>query len=452
MFPQTHNDVSTIVGESDNSQRETASKANIRQRRMALAAVVGTAVEWYDFYLYAAMASIVFATVFFPGDNPQVAGLYSFATFAVGFLARPIGGIVFGALGDRIGRKKILVLTFGLMGVTSMLIGFIPSYATIGVWAPILLVVLRILQGMGAGAEFASAAVASYEHADKSTRGQMGAWPAFGMNIGLVLSSATVFLLSLAGDDFLLDIGWRIPFLASIVLVGVGIWVRKAVPETPDFVETAQHRTAGSRFPLIQLLRNDWRGLNIVILIAIGYTSISYIFKTFSIAYVTQYENVSAAVSTLAVTFAGIAALVVIPFIGRLCDRWSSRNVFIAGGALSGLWAFAFLTLLSTGGTWQIIIAVVVGSGLFVPMMITAQGSFYSRQFPVESRSSGVGASREIGTAISGAIAPVGALALVAASTTNSNAGVGIVLAISALLVIVPALFDQGKRYSSSHN
>lgn len=430
---------------------ETAAQAQVRRRRMALAAIVGTAVEWYDFYLYAAMASIVFATVFFPGGDPQLAALQSFATFAVGFLARPIGGIVFGSLGDRIGRKHTLVLTFGLMGVSTGLIGLIPDFQTIGVWAPILLVLFRILQGMGAGAEFASAAVASYEHADASKRGSMGSWPALGMNIGLVMSSATVFALALLGDDFLFSIGWRIPFVASFVLVAVGMWVRASVPETPEFAREVEEQKK-PRFPLIQLMRNDWRGLTIVIVIALGYTSISYIFKTFSLAYLTQFQGVPAATSSLGVTLAGVLAVIVIPFLGYLCDRWSSKNVLILGGILSGIWAWVFLALLGTGNTWAVWTALIVGSGVLVPMMIAAQGSFYSRQFPVATRSSGVGTAREFGTAISGALAPLGALALVTASPTNSTTGVGIVLVASAVLVVVPALLDQGRRHSSSKN
>ncbi|MCC4247741.1 MULTISPECIES: MFS transporter [Microbacterium] len=430
---------------------ETAAQAQVRQRKMALAAIVGTAVEWYDFYLYAAMASIVFATVFFPSGDPQLAALQSFATFAVGFLARPIGGIVFGSLGDRIGRKRTLVMTFGLMGVSTGLIGLIPDFQTIGVWAPVLLVFFRIMQGLGAGAEFASAAVASYEHADASRRGSMGSWPALGMNVGLVMSSATVFVLSMFGDDFLFSIGWRIPFVASFLLVAVGMWVRASVPETADFArEVEQHKKP--KFPLLQLMKNDWRGLTIVIVIALGYTSISYIFKTFSLAYLTQFQGVPSSTSSLGVTLAGILAVIVIPFLGRLCDRWSSKIVLILGGILSGLWAWAFLLLLGNGDTWAIWTALIVGSGLLVPMMIAAQGSFYSRQFPVATRSSGVGSAREFGTAVSGAIAPLGALALVTASPTNSTFGVGIVLTASAVLVVVPALLDQGRRHSTTKN
>ncbi|ABK75897.1 MFS transporter [Mycolicibacterium smegmatis] len=430
---------------------ETPEQARRRQRRMALAAVVGTAVEWYDFYLYAAMASIVFATVFFPEGDSKFAALQSLATFAVGFLARPVGGVVFGALGDRIGRKRTLVVTFILMGVSTGVIGFLPDFATIGMWAPIALVLLRILQGLGAGAEFASAAVASYEHADVAKRGSMGSWPTLGMNLGLVLSAATVFVISLLGDDFLTTVGWRIPFVASFALVAVGLWIRASVPETPDFAQESEQRRTKA-FPLIALLRQDWRGLAVVIGIALGCTSISYIFKTFSLAYLTQFKGVSAADSALGVTLAGIAAVLVIPLLGRLCDRWSSKRVLIVGGVLSGVWATFFLALLNTGETWAIWTALIVGTGVLVPTMMAAQGSFYSRQFPVATRASGVGTAREFGTSVAGGAAPLGALALVTASPTHSTVGVGVVLVGAAVLAVVPAMFDQGTKHSAYKN
>jgi MFS family permease len=338
------------------------------------------------------------------------------------------------------------------MGVSTALIGLLPSYATIGYWAPAALVLLRVLQGMGAGAEFASVAVASYEHADSKKRGSMGSWPALGMNIGLVLSSATVYVLSLFGDEFLFGIGWRIPFVLSIVLVLIGMWVRKTVPETPDFAAHAIQQEPGRKTPLIEVFRQDWRGLTVVIVIALGYTSISYIFKTFSLAYATQFQGISAGDTALGVMLAGIVAVLIIPSLGKLCDTWSSRNVLVLGGVLAGIWASVFLVLLGTGSTWAMWIALIVGSGIIAPMMIAAQGSFYSRQFPVSTRSSGVGTAREVGTAIAGATAPLGALALVTASATNSTFGVGVVLIGAAVMVIIPAFFDQGCKHSTARN
>ncbi len=219
---------------------ETPAQSKKRLRKVAAATIFGSMLEWYDFYLYATMAAIVFSKIFFDNSDPKTASLMAFSTFAIGFIARPFGGILFGYLGDKFGRKQVLVLTFCMMGVCTTLIGLIPSYASIGIWAPIILVFIRIIQGLGAGAELSGAAVTSYEHASEGKRGSQGAWPALGLNLGLLLSSLTVYLLTINGNDFMLAGGWRIPFICSIALVGVGLWVRNSIPETPEFKELSQ--------------------------------------------------------------------------------------------------------------------------------------------------------------------------------------------------------------------
>lgn len=228
------------VHEAVTTATETPEQNRKRLRKVAAATIFGSMLEWYDFYLYATMAAIVFSKIFFDASNPQVASLLAFSTFAIGFIARPFGGVLFGYLGDRFGRKQVLVVTFCMMGLCTTLIGLIPSYASIGIWAPIILVLVRIIQGLGAGAELSAAAVTSYEHASEGKRGSQGAWPALGLNLGLLLSSLTVYLLTMNGNDFLLSGGWRIPFICSIVLVGVGFWVRRSIPETPQFAELEQ--------------------------------------------------------------------------------------------------------------------------------------------------------------------------------------------------------------------
>jgi MFS family permease len=214
---------------------ETPAQAAKRLKKVAAATIVGSALEWYDFYLYATMASIVFSKIFFDSSDPAAASMAAFSTFAIGFVARPIGGMLFGYFGDRFGRKKMLYVTFCLMGICTCAIGLIPTYAVIGFWAPFLLVAFRIVQGLGAGAELAGAAVTSAEHAADQKRGSQGSWPALGLNLGLLLSSMTVYLLTLGGDEFLLSGGWRIPLLLSSILVMIGLWVRKQLPETPQF-------------------------------------------------------------------------------------------------------------------------------------------------------------------------------------------------------------------------
>lgn len=441
------------VHEAAPAAHETPQQQRKRLRKVAAATIFGSMLEWYDFYLYATMAAIVFSKIFFDASNPAVASLLAFSTFAIGFIARPFGGVLFGYLGDRFGRKHVLVITFCMMGVCTALIGLIPSYASIGIWAPILLVVIRIIQGLGAGAELSGAAVTSYEHASEGKRGSQGAWPALGLNLGLLLSSLTVYLLTMNGNDFLLAGGWRIPFIASIALVAIGLWVRKSIPETPDFKELDKADSSKPQVsPLKLLFRNDLKGLAVVFFVAIGYNALSYIFKTFSLAYLTQFKGVEAHVTSLSVTIASLVAIFAVPFFGWLCDRWSSKTVLMLGGVLSALFAYPFLQLLSTGEPTQIYIAIAIGTGILAPMMFAPQGSFLSRQFPTQTRSSGFGTGREIGTAVAGGLAPLGGLALVAGSATHSTDGVALILAVAGVLVVVFALCDQGRKHSTSKN
>lgn len=436
---------------------ETDQQRRTRLRKVAGATIVGSMLEWYDFYLYATMAAIVFSKVFFDPSDPQTAVLLSFSTFAIGFIARPFGGVLFGHLGDKFGRKRMLVVTFCLMGICTAAIGLIPGYASIGIAAPILLVLIRIVQGLGAGAELAAAAVTSYEHAAENKRGSQGAWPALGLNLGLLLSSLTVYVLTLNGDEFLINGGWRIPFIGSIVLVAVGLWVRNSLPETPEY---QQLKDAGDeaqkphveKMPLMTLFRDDLKGLAVVFFVAIGYNALSYIFKTFSLAYLTQYQGVTAHVTSLSVTIASVVAIFAVPLFGRLCDRWSSKKVLITGGLLSCVLVWPFMALLETGQPMWIYLAIAVGTGILAPMMFAPQGSFLSRQFPTHTRSSGVGTGREIGTAVAGGLAPLGALGLVAASPTHSTTGVVVILLTAALILVVAAACDQGGKHSAYKN
>ncbi|XDZ52401.1 MFS transporter [Neisseriaceae bacterium CLB008] len=430
--------------------KETPEEEAKRLKKVATATIVGSMLEWYDFYLYATMASIVFSKIFFDPSDPQTATLSAFATFAIGFVARPIGGMFFGYFGDRYGRKKMLVVTFCLMGVCTALIGLIPTYDSIGVWAAVFLVAIRIVQGLGAGAELAGAAVTSYEHASNDKKGRQGAWPALGLNLGLLLSSLTVYVLTLNGEAFLLNGGWRIPFLLSIVLVFVGMWVRKSLPETPDFDQLSAEKS--TKTPFKDVFKFNRKGLLVVFFLAVGYNALSYIFKTFSLAYLTQFKGVSAHVTSLSVTIASLVAIVMVPFFGWLCDRWSSKRVLVIGGLLSALFAYPFMFLLQTADSMMIYLALAIATGVLAPMMFAPQGSFLSRQFPTSTRSTGVGTGREIGTAVAGGLAPLGALGLVAASPTNSTTGVVIILAIAGIVVTVSALFDQGRHYASGKN
>lgn len=437
-----------------NVKTENDQEKKTRLRRVAAATVVGSMLEWYDFYLYAMMASIVFSKIFF-NPNDENAMIKSIATFTIGFLARPIGGIMFGWFGDRFGRKRMMIITFYLMGFCTVAIGLTPSYLTIGVWASVILILLRICQGIAAGAELAAAVVTSYEHADPKRRGSQSAWPALGLNLGLLLSSLTIYLLSLGGDEFLINGGWRIPFIMSFALVLVGVWVRNRLPETPEFTKTntaEKKESTVSKSIFKELFTEHKRSLVVVFFVAAGYVALSYIFKTFSIAYLTEFKNSPAKVSSLAVTIASLFAIVVVPISGRLCDAYGSKKVILIGGFISLLFAYPFMALLETGESFWICVAIGIGTGFLAPLMFAAQGSFLSRQFPVHVRATGIGIAREIGTAIAGGFAPLLALSLVKNSPTNSITGVVVILTIAAVIVIISALSDQGRRFTTAIN
>lgn len=414
------------------------------RRRAASAIIVGSALEWYDFYLYASMAALVFGGIFFPGGNETNATLASFATFAVGFLARPVGGIVFGALGDRFGRKVVLSTTFLLMGISSGCIGLLPGYASIGITAPILLVILRIFQGLGAGAEFGSAIAMSYEYAGSGNTGRFGSWPALGVNIGLFASSLTVTILGAISETFLYGWGWRLPFLASFALVVVGYFVRRRLPETAAFeaLDTQGHKR---RIPLFELIQSHWRPLLVVMVMTVAYNGASYVFKTFSLSYLKTIVKAPAAYGTFGVTLASLSAIFVIPAVGRLCDRVDSQRVLIACGFGILAVAFPFFVLLRTGNQWAIWVALVLTVGMVIPAALSAQGDFLARQFPVQVRNSGIGTGREVGGAVSGGFAPLWAVALVSGSATHSTVGVSLMFVAAGALIIIAALCDQSR-------
>jgi MFS family permease len=408
------------------------------------AVVVGTALEFFDFYLYASMAALVFGPIFFPSESSAVSTLAAFSTFAVGFLVRPLGGIVFGILGDKIGRKAVLTFTLLLMGVATGLIGLIPSYETIGIAAPILLIVFRLLQGFGAGAEFGSAVAMSYEHADSKSRGRQGAWPALGVNIGLLASSLAVTAVTSLSDEALHSWGWRVPFLVSFVLVALGYWMRRSLPETPEFERVAaEAQTRKKTQPLRNLLRNHWRGLTVVAVSTIGLNSISYIFKTFSLSYLAEFRDVAANVGAFGISLASAVAIVAVPLAGRLCDTAGARRVMLLGAGGIAVLAFPFFWLLDTDQPLYIWAALILTVGIVQPALLAASGSFLAQQFPVDVRVSGLGAGREVSGAFAGGLAPLAALTMVTLSPTHSTWGVSVIFIVGALFIAGAALGDQ---------
>jgi MFS family permease len=422
-------------------------KSPQRVKKVGAAVIIGTSLEWFDFYLYASMAALVFGKVFFPSANSSASTLAAFSTFAVGFLARPFGGILFGILGDRIGRKAVLSISLLIMGIASGLIGLVPSYAAIGVAAPALLIFLRILQGFGASAELGSAITVAYEHADEKTRGRYGAYPVMGAQIGLLAASLAVAAVTSLDDEALYTWGWRVPFVASFAIVIVGYWIRRAMPESEEFEKVATEARQRKGFQVLRdLVRGNWQGLVVVAAVYGGYSALSYTFKTFSLSYLTEFQGVAKNVGALGVTFASIAAIIACPLIGRLSDRVDTRKVMIGGAIGVALMAFPAFWLFDTGRSPLIWGVMVVTTGVLAPMIMVAASPYMARQFPTEVRASGIGTGREVSGAAAGGLAPILALTMVTMSSSHATWGVSLLIIGCAVLVIGGGLFDQSRR------
>lgn len=396
-------------------QRETFSHR--RALRAGSASFVGTSIEFYDFYIFATAAAIVFGPLFFPEADPLMGVLFSFATYAVGFLFRPIGGILFGHVGDKYGRRQSLVITLLLMGGATVAVGLLPTYETAGVWAPILLVILRAAQGIAVGGEWGGAVLMSTENAPEKFKGFYGAFPQMGNPMGALLASGVFAMLTVNGTDFLLSGGWRIPFLLSIVLIGVGFWVRFRVEETPVFeqdVAGASGTTAHNELPLKVALRHNWKA----ILIGMGLIPVStggyYLVTTFATSYATEPTfgvGIDANLFLNILSVAALAELISSLFIGVAADRIGrKRTMFIALVSTSLLAAPMFLTMDPNNAVLMFILFSVfrvLMNGTWVPM-----ASIMSQMFTADARQTSLSFSYNLGNALFAGFAPVTATAL----------------------------------------
>jgi MFS family permease len=316
-------------------------------RRVIVASLIGTSLEWYDFFIYGTAAALVFNKIFFPDFEPLVGTLLAFATYAVGFVARPLGGVVFGHYGDKLGRKNVLVATLLLMGISTFLIGVMPTYSSIGVWAPVLLVALRFVQGLGLGGEWGGAVLMTLESGDSERRGLNASWPQVGVPVGLLLANAVLSLMNGVTSDAAFESwGWRVPFLLSGVLVLVGLWIRLSIAESPLFQEVEAKDTK-ARAPIVDVVRQYPKEVVLAVGARVGVDVAFYSFVLFITTYVVTYLDLPDSHALNAVLIAAASQVLLIPAL-RASDRLGRRPVYLVGAAL---WIFVFFALLDTAAS-----------------------------------------------------------------------------------------------------
>jgi MFS transporter, MHS family, shikimate and dehydroshikimate transport protein len=403
-----------------------AAPARPPMRRVALSVLIGTTIEWYDFQLYGAAAALVLAPLYFPSADPLAGTLLAFSTFAIGFGARPIGGIVFGHFGDRIGRKKVLVLSLTMMGVATFLMGLLPTYAAIGVWAPILLVLLRLVQGFGVGGEWGGAVLTAVEYSSPGRRGFYGSLPQVGVPAGLVLSTAAFLGVSAMPDDQFLAWGWRIPFLVSIVLVIVGLVVRIQLDETPVFAKVRDRKEA-RRVPLVAAVRAYPAQILLAIGSMISTGAYFYIVNTYALSYATSAKTTGRGAMLAAIMVSGVVAAVALPWFGAMSERVGRRRMILIGLAAMAVWIYPTILAVDSGNVALIVLAYVVGA-VFFSVSYGPQATFIVEMFDASVRFSAASTSFQIGVLLGGALAPIIAAALVEATGTVVSVAVYVCL------------------------
>ncbi|GAA4809575.1 MFS transporter [Actinomycetospora chlora] len=401
-------------------------------RKAVLASWMGTTIEYYDFAIYGLASSLVFAKLFFPTFDTLSGTLIALSTFGVGYIARPLGGIVFGHLGDRIGRKAVLVTTLVLMGGSTVLIGLLPTYATIGVWAPVLLVSLRILQGLSVGGEYSGAVLMTVEHAEPHRRGFRGALVNTGTQAGMILSNVVFLVVLTLPQESLLSWGWRVPFLLSVVLVVVGFWVRMTLEESPAFLE-ARRSGLVRRLPVVDVLRRGWRNVLLVAFATIAAGTMFTITTVYSVSYGKTALGLSSTAVLAALLPAAVFLMVLVPWFGHLADRVGVRKVFLWGAAGLVVAPFVWFALLNTR-SWVLMFLGFLAIFLPYAANYAMYPVFFSEAFPAVLRFSGLSLGFTLGTILGNAFAP--AIATAIQDGTGGWIGIAVYMAVGALISI----------------
>jgi metabolite-proton symporter len=378
---------------------------DVQHRRVILASAVGSALEWYDFFIYGTAAALVFGDLFFRKADPAVGTLLAFATFGVGFFARPFGGLFFGRLGDRIGRKPVLVITLLLVGGGTFLIGLLPTYESVGVWAPILLVLLRLIQGFGAGAEYGGAVILAVEHAPPGKRGLFGSWAPMGVTVGNLVAAGVFAIFSSLPKAKFLSWGWRVPFLLSIVLILFGFYIRARVSETPVFSEIAT-KSKAARSPVREALRKHPREFLVVIGARLAENGLGYLFPVFTLNYMTKTLGMEKSMVLSGIMVAYGISFATIPFFSSLSDRIGRRPVYMGAALFSAAWAFPFFLLVNTGTPAFVWFALILALAVGVAGMFGPQAAYFAELFGARLRYTGFAFAREMGSILAGGPAP----------------------------------------------
>lgn len=374
--------------------------------KVLIASLTGSTIEWFDFFLYGTAAALVFDELFFPSDDPFVSLMLSYLTFSLTFFIRPLGGVVFSHIGDRIGRKRTLIITLSLMGGATMLIGLLPTYDSVGILAPVLLIVLRIVQGLGIGGEWGGALLLAYEYAPENRRGLFGSVPQMGITSGMLLASLVLTLMSLLPDDQFAAWGWRVPFVGSVLLVLLGLWIRSGIDETPSF-KKAKEEGDVARMPVVETFRFHWRAVLVAVGAKVVETAPFYIFGTFVVSYATGTLSFDNTTALNAVTVGAIVATVCIPIAGRLSDTFGRQRVYLIGAVLLALFIAPYFLMLGTGSTFMLILATVIGLGVLWAPVTATIGTLCSEIFSTRVRYTGVTLGYQIGAAAAGGTAPL---------------------------------------------
>ena len=374
-------------------------------RLVAMASLIGTTIEWYDFFLYGTAAALVFNRLFFPQVDALTGTLAAYGTYAVGFVARPLGGIIIGHYGDKVGRKSMLVLTLMIMGIATFLIGLLPTYEQIGPWAAVALVLLRLAQGFGVGGEWGGAVLMAVEHAPPGSRGFYGSWPQIGVPAGLLLSTAVFSIFSSLPEEQFLSWGWRVPFLLSILLVGIGLMIRMRILETPAFARLKE-AAVEARQPIVEVLRKYPKQVLLAMGARVAENGSFYIFSVFVLTYATQRVKLDQQIVLNGILLGSACELVAIPLFGALSDRVGRRPVYLFGAGATALFAYPLFWMLDTGSTPLIWLALVIAFVFCHAAMYAPQAAFLSELFGTRVRYSGASLGAQLASVFAGGLAP----------------------------------------------